>query len=148
MFLISLLKTEKLILLVGKNYLNHDLIFNYFLVGNYNYTAELLTKYICIKLKQRFTLNQVIKPLTKYLKKLIKKKNLFGYRIKLSGRFTRKQRATTIVIKFGTVPLATINNQIDYSQQNVVLKDGVGNVKVWLNKTKKFKNSLVSFKSI
>lgn len=147
-FLLNLLQTEKLILLAGKNYLNHDIIFNYFLIGNYNYTSELLSKYICIKLKQRFTLNQVLKPLTKYLKKLIKKKNLFGYRIKLSGRFTRKQRATSIVIKFGTVPLATISKQIDYAQSDVILKDGKGSIKVWLNKTAKFKNSIISLKSL
>lgn len=146
--LINFLKTEKMVLLAAKNYFNYNVIFNYFIIGNFNYTSELLTKYVCTKLKQRFTLVQVVQPLVKYLSKLIKKKNLFGYRLELVGRFTRKQRATKMLIKDGTVPLATINKKIDYSQSFVILKDGVGNVKIWLNKTKKFKNSLISFRGI
>jgi len=66
----------------------------------------------------------------KYLQKLIKKKIFFGYRIELHGRFSRKQRALNVILKGGTVPLATINAKIDYFEGFVILKDGLGSVKV------------------
>ncbi len=64
------------------------------------------------------------------------------------GRFTRKQRATVMVIKKGSVSLGTTHSEIDYSENFVRLKDGVGGIKVWLTKTKKLKNYKVSLKSI
>lgn len=147
-FACEFLLVEKMVLELVKMYFLKDAICNFYFIDNYNYTAQLLVKYICIKLKQRFTLTQVLWPLLKFLDKLIKKQYLLGYRVEAMGRFTRKQRATVMVIKKGSVSLGTTHSEIDYSENFVRLKDGVGGIKVWLTKTKKLKNYKVSLKSI
>ena len=131
--LLQLLYTEKAILDIAKVYFLQEVKLNIFFVNNYNFTAELLVNYICIKLKQKFTLSQALRPLCKFLDKLIRKVYLFGYKIKLNGRFSRRQRASKIVFKGGSVPLATIDSSIDYASNFVSLKDGVGGIKLWLN---------------
>ena len=146
-FIVELLTLEKAILLITKKYFMQNLSVNFFFINNYNYTAQVLVNYICIKLKQKFTLNQVIRPLIKYLTKLIKKRYLFGFRIMLNGRFTRKQRATKMVLKGGSVPLATLDNNVDYYEDFVSLKDGVGGIKIWLNRTIKAKKACIGIKS-
>jgi len=49
------------------------------------------------------------------------------------------------VFKEGKVPLATIETKIDYAADYVVLKDGVGSIKVWLYQTDKFQEAVVRF---
>jgi hypothetical protein len=131
--LLDLLYVEKAILNISKVYFLQEVKLNIYFVNNYNFTAELLVNYICIKLKQKFTLSQALRPLCKFLDKLIRKVYLFGYKIKLNGRFSRRQRASKIVFKGGSVPLATIDSSIDYASNFVSLKDGVGGIKLWLN---------------
>jgi len=70
-----------------------------------------------------------------------------GYRIEVAGRFTRKQRATYLLFKGGRVPLASILTKIDYSKQFVILKDGVGSIKVWLQQGKHFTEFALGYKS-
>jgi len=146
LFLLQLLRIERSVLDYAKGWLDQDLKCKYYFVTNYNFTAELLARYICIKLKQRFTLQQTIRPLINYLSRdILVKKILFGYRIQCTGRFTRRQRATYLVFKEGKVPLATIQTKIDYAADYVVLKDGVGSIKVWLYQTDKFQEAVVRF---
>ena len=145
-FLLELIRIEKSVLDCAKMYLEQDLKCKYYFVTNYNFTAELLARYICIKLRQRFTLQQTIRPLIKYLSKdILANKYLFGYRIQCTGRFTRRQRATYLIFKEGKVPLATIEAKIDYAADYVILKDGVGSIKVWLYQTDKFQEAVVKF---
>jgi len=79
---------------------------------------------------------------------LKKKKILAGYRLELAGRFSRKQRATFLLFKNGKIPLGTIYNNIDYKSDFVILKNGVVNIKIWLNKTEKFKDSVINFQTV
>lgn len=146
-FLVEFLCLEKTILQVIKLYTKEDIVCKFNFVSNYNYTAQLLVTYIAIKLKQKFTINQIIRPLSKFLQKLIKKNYLYGYKFQLKGRFTRKQRATKFTLKGGSVPLAMLNVQIDYFSDIVCLKDGVGGIKIWLHKTKKLQNTVLSLKN-
>jgi len=44
--------------------------------------------------------------------------------------------------------LASLNNNIDYKSDFVILKDGIGNIKIWLNKSDKFKDSVIKFKTV
>jgi len=69
---------EKVLLERAKFCLQQETQCIFFIVTNYNYTAQLLGRYICIKLKQGFTLNQVIRPLIDYFQKLLKKKIYVG----------------------------------------------------------------------
>jgi hypothetical protein len=148
-FLFNLLYIEKILLQYSKILLKQDILCHYYIITNYNFTSQVLVKYISIKLKQKFSFNQVIRPLVKYLNYLIKKKKiLFGYRLELSGRFSRKQRATFLLFKNGKIPLGTIYTNIDYKTDFVILKNGLVNIKIWLNKTEKFKNSIVNFQTI
>jgi ribosomal protein S3 len=61
-------------------------------------------------------------------------KRLQGVKIQISGKingFSRKRRR---VLSWGTLPLQTITNDIDYSYRVVITKFGVFGVKVWLYK--------------
>lgn len=57
---------------------------------------------------------------------------LFGFRFQFKGRFSRKQRASSIVYNIGKVPLTTLTANIDYSFCTIPLKNSAVSVKVWL----------------
>jgi len=91
---------KKILLQYTKILINQDIVCGYYIITNYNFTSQVLVKYISIKLKQKFSFNQIIRSLLKYLRYLIeKKKILTGYRLELAGRFSRKQRATFLLFK-------------------------------------------------
>jgi len=77
---------EKVLLERAKFCLQQETQCIFFIVTNYNYTAQLLGRYICIKLKQGFTLNQVIRPLIDYFQKLLKKKKFMWVSFRVSRK--------------------------------------------------------------
>jgi len=99
------------------------------------------------KIKTRFYIKSSNTAVDRLFSKITKKKNLCGYRLELAGRFSRKQRATYLLFKGGTVPLGTVNSKIDFGLDVVILKDGVGSIKVWLNYPENFKKSVISLKN-
>jgi ribosomal protein S3 len=72
-----------------------------------------------------------------YLKmKDLYKNNSFimGYKMSLKGRFTRKQRASSIWFHQGFVPLNTVKAVIDYAFFTIPLKNSAISIKLWLYK--------------
>ena len=74
-------------------------------------------------------------------KHYIKLKNIYksssyilGYKMSFKGRFTRKQRASSIWFHQGFVPLNTIKGFIDYSFFTIPLKNSAISIKLWLYK--------------
>ena len=62
---------------------------------------------------------------------------ILGYKMSFSGRFTRKQRASSIWFHQGFVPLNTIKGYIDYAFYTIPLKNSAISIKLWLYKNSK-----------
>jgi len=56
-------------------------------------TADLLADYIILRLLQKFKLKELLRPLMRYINKLIAKNYLTSYKMLIMGRLTRKDRA-------------------------------------------------------
>jgi small subunit ribosomal protein S3 len=61
-----------------------------------------------------------------------------GFKVHLRGRFSRKQKASSIRFFKGTVPLNTLKASIDYGFYTIPLKNSLISVKVWFYKTELF----------
>lgn len=68
-------------------------------------------------------LSLLYKPLCRY--------KLSGFLIKCSGRFSRRQIATSDSYRFGSVPFSTISQPIDYSFSTLRLRNGTCSIKIW-----------------
>jgi hypothetical protein len=99
-------------------------------------TAALITKYICVRLKQKFTLKEIIRPI---LKDLINNSSIKGFRLSCCGRFTKKEIATYRWERRGHTSLNTVDACIDYSFNYVILKYSVCGIKIWLHKNSSYK---------
>ena len=69
-----------------------------------------------------------------------KKPIIIGYKMSFRGRFSRKQRASSIWFTHGKVPLNTINNVIDYSFFTVPLRNSAVSIKIWIHKNLSYSN--------
>jgi ribosomal protein S3 len=74
------------------------------------------------------------------IKNFSKVNNLIGYKMYLSGRFKRKQRAAYYWFSKGKIPLNTIKAYINYAYYTIVLKNSVITVKIWLYKSTNINN--------
>lgn len=99
-------------------------------------TAALITQYICIRLRQKFSLKEVLRPI---LKDLTNNPTIRGFRLSCCGRFTKKEIATYKWERRGKIPLNTINANIDYSYNFVILKYSACGIKVWLHRNNTYK---------
>lgn len=59
-------------------------------------------------------------------------RELLGYRVDVSGRYSRKQRASKKSVCEGTVPLNSYKGYMDYGMDVVILDYGSCSVRVWL----------------
>ena len=107
--------------------------FNIYSLDFLNVTSDIITTYISLKLQQKYSLNWVLRPILKDLSNKIKSKVFLGYKIVCSGRFTRKQIATYMWMKQGSLNLNNFSSLVKYSQTSIKLKYGMCGIKVWLN---------------
>jgi ribosomal protein S3 len=112
------------------------------LVTNENISALLVATYLCVKLKKTYTMGMLLKSLKTVL---LSEYNIDGFRIKYSGRFNRKPRATRASLRGGSMSCSTLSSKIDYVERLVILKFGICAIKVWLNKGKNFPEVLGKF---
>jgi ribosomal protein S3 len=70
-----------------------------------------------------------------------KSNNLKGYKMHLTGRFTRKQRASYYWFSRGKVPLNTISAFVDFAFFTIPLTNSAITVKVWLYKSDELLNN-------
>ena len=59
---------------------------------------------------------------------------ILGYKMSFKGRFTRKQRASSVWFHQGFVPLNTVKGCVDYSFFTIPLKNSAVSIKLWLYK--------------
>lgn len=107
--------------------------FNIYNLDFLNVTTDIISTYISLRLQQKYSLNWVLRPILKDLGAKIKKNIFLGYKIVCSGRFTRKQIATYMWMKQGSLQLNKFTNLVKYSEASVRLKYGLCGVKVWLS---------------
>lgn len=140
-------------------------IFDYLYVSNYSmlnslsYTEKFISdsniiRYSCINfnryLKFNYWVHQIylnskynnwkLNNLKSRIKNYTKANNLKGYKMYLSGRFRRKQRAAYYWFSKGKVPLNTLSAFIDYAYYTIPLKNSAITVKVWLYKSSSLSN--------
>jgi ribosomal protein S3 len=99
-------------------------------IDNEEVSAELLVRYFLIRLRQSYTIRFMLNPVEKELKKLVKLGYLQGFRIRLSGRFTRRQRSKIIKTKFGIMPLTEKRKKIDFNERTTILKFSILSIRV------------------
>lgn len=132
--------------LLWYNYFNHIIFFfknldnfknifffNIYKINYDKFNSKGLGKFIAIKLRKRNQLNTIIKPILKDLQIRINLKNILGYKIVCSGRFTRKQRKVKLWYKNGKIKKNYFDNFTQYSLNTVRLKYGICGIKVWFN---------------
>lgn len=61
--------------------------------------------------------------------------NLIGYKMKLAGRFSRKQRAGHLWFSKGKAPLNTLSALVDYAYYSIPIINSVISVRIWLYKS-------------
>lgn len=97
---------------------------------------EISVRYIGLWLVNRLAKferwNLAIKSVQEELFELMGLSVIFGFKVQFSGRFTRRQRSVLCWVTFGRVPFSNKSAYIDYFSNSVVLRNGVGCVKVWL----------------
>lgn len=59
-----------------------------------------------------------------------------GFKIHCSGRFSRKQRASSYWFTLGRISLNTIKASIDYASYSLALDNSLITIKVWIHKSK------------
>lgn len=68
-----------------------------------------------------------------------KKSGLIAYKMAFKGRFSRKQRASSIWYANGRYSLNRLDLKVDYSFVKVPLKNSIVSIKIWLFRNPKFK---------
>lgn len=101
-----------------------------FYTNNFNHSIKILTNYICIRLKQQFYIFDILKPIFQHLKK---RSNILGFKIKCSGRFTRKDRSAKILELYKQISLNKIKANINYTFDTVILKYSLCSITIWIH---------------
>lgn len=109
--------------------LNKIFRINFVIVRKIYFDASLASKYITNKLLNKFKLEKVI---TDLKKDIITNKEKNGIIVYCSGRFDRKERASSEIYSEGKISLTTVRNKVTYSQSDVILKYGICGIKVWV----------------
>jgi ribosomal protein S3 len=55
---------------------------------------------------------------------------LLGFKMQCSGRFSRRQRASSIWFLYGSVPLSTINEKIDFASYSIPILNSKITIKI------------------
>lgn len=126
-------------------YIKHMLLYNLykffakdtdiriFFIGltNDTITAAFISKFIAIKLERSYFLFRVLGRINRALRLLMKKRLLIGYRLKISGRYSRKQKAMVLLNGIGSFSRSRIDARVDYSFNIARLRYSVCGIKVW-----------------
>jgi hypothetical protein len=105
---------------------------NIFKINIHSIRADIISKYITSSFKHNYSIYETMRPVLVDLKDRMKKKKVAGFKITVSGRFKRAQRATYWWRKDGQLLTGTQTAAIDYSNSLHKTKYGVCSVCVWL----------------
>ena len=101
-------------------------------IRNREVTAFMLSRFIAIRLAQDSPLWDLITPLRREIKYLtmLGKGKILGFKFHFCGRFSRRQRASSVWVVSGELPLSSMGTFIDYSFSEVVLTNSMCSIKV------------------
>lgn len=138
-------KLKHFLLLSIKYLLNKNV--NLYLIGlsRIAISANIVAEFIRIRLKQYYTIWEILRNVNYLFKTMMKKGIVFGYKIACSGRFSRKQRTTYSWKTVGKLGPASVKARLDYSYRTLVLKYSVCTIKVWIRLGSYVKNNLIEF---
>lgn len=94
--------------------------------------SNIISKYITTSLKNNYSIYETMRPILVDLKEYIIRKRIAGFKISVSGRFKRVQRATYWWRKEGHLFTGTQTFGIDYSASLHKTKYGISTINVWL----------------
>jgi len=95
-------------------------------------TARIIGKYIRTKLQKHYNIWKTLGPVLIDLNKRILLKQIKGYKLMLTGRFRRAQRATYLWRKRGGSSIGTVTVPIDYEVLLHRTKYGICAIKIWI----------------
>lgn len=78
-------------------------------------------------LLQKYIFMGIVKEKSRNMKNFI---GFSGFRLKFKGRFSRRQKASSVLYNYGSVPLTTLKTNIDYSFYTIPLKNSAISVKI------------------
>ncbi len=107
------------------------IFFNFKSLEKINISSNVVSRYICIRLLQRYNLKSIIKPI---VQDLTQNAAVAGFKISCCGRFTKKEIAAFFYRSSGSVSLSKATSLIDYAFNEVVLKYSVCGIKVWIQR--------------
>jgi len=93
--------------------------------------ALFVLNYFKLRLLQKFSVMQTVGAIHRLLSPV---KGVKGYRIDITGRYGKQQRASKLTVRRGNVTLSTFSVGITYVEDYVILKHGKCGFKVWLNR--------------
>lgn len=100
-----------------------------------------VVNYFKLRVSQKAMPLEIIAVLHKLFASVV---GLVGYRIEITGRYARQQRASKLILKKGSISLSTLSSPIAFSSDFLLLKHGKCGLKIWLNKSFTFgKNTLL-----
>lgn len=97
--------------------------------------ASIIAKFIAKEMNKRSPYRRVMKTVINKIKAVRRYSNVKGLKIQISGRLNGIEIARTEWKRFGSIPLHTLNADIDYTHEFVNTKFGVIGIKVWLYKS-------------
>ena len=92
-------------------------------------SANALAYIIAKLLRNRLRTHRVFNFLKKWYKI---QKLLIGFKVRLNGRITKSDKASTLTLTCGRIPTNTLNYKIDFCSSNVQLTSGTVGIKVWI----------------
>jgi hypothetical protein len=107
-----------------------------------NVNANIVGEFFFVRLKQYYTVWEVLRNVNYLLQSLMRRKRCFvrGYKILCSGRFSRKQRATYSWRVFGSLAVGSMKSKLDYTYRTIALKYSTCTIKVWVRLGQKRKS--------
>lgn len=100
--------------------------------------AIFVLNYFKLRLFQKFTVMETVNSLRRLL---LRVPGLIGYRIDVTGRYARQQRAGKLSIKRGVITLSEFDVNITHVSDFILLKHGKCGFKIWLNRLPGFTRS-------
>jgi ribosomal protein S3 len=92
-------------------------------------SAQFLVHFILLALSQYIELNRIVNPI---IRRFTRQRFVNRLKIIISGRLTRKERASYIVKGAKSIPLTKVNVYIDYAFDFLIMRFGVVGIKVYL----------------
>lgn len=126
----EILLKRKLVKLNGSN-----LHLNVIRLQKDNVTPTFIVNYILYKLRQRYSLPWILRPILRDLRKKKSENKIAGFKMLYAGRFTRKQIADYSWTTLGKSSLNSFKNRVKYGAGSIKLKYGVCGLKLWIDYT-------------